>query len=91
LLAFVAVIPASAFACERCFGAGADSPTVAAIGVSMMTLLILVSFVFTGIARFFNQSYQRSLDMTSGENPLANERPIQRDRQTRTSIKPDEQ
>jgi len=56
--------PGTAAACERCFGAGADSPTVAAIGLSMLSLLVMVGFVFTGIVRFFNQSNERSKQLS---------------------------
>ena len=52
--------PDVALACERCFGAGSDSPVVAAISLSMFTLLVVVSVVMTGITKFFTHSARRA-------------------------------
>ena len=56
-------VPSVAFACERCFGAAADSPIVSAIGISMLSLLVLVGFVFGGIFSFFSRSNARAREM----------------------------
>ena len=58
--AFWLLDPDIALACERCFGAGSDSPIVSAIGISMLGLLIMIGFVFGGIVAFFNQSNKRA-------------------------------
>lgn len=52
--------PAISSACERCFGAGSDSPIVSAIGISMLGLLVMIGFVFGGIVSFFNQANNRA-------------------------------
>ena len=52
--------PGVSLACERCFGAGSDSPIVSAIGISMLGLLIMIGFVFGGIVSFFNQANRRA-------------------------------
>lgn len=54
------ILPEVTLACERCFGAGLDSPIVTAIGISMLVLLAMIGFVFTGIISFFNQAHNRS-------------------------------
>jgi len=54
------VIPEEALACERCFGAGADSVTVRAIGASMMVLIVLMGFMGGGIFSFFNRANERA-------------------------------
>ena len=53
-------LPSVGLACERCFGAGSDSPIVSAIGVSMLGLLVMIGFVFGGIISFFNQANNRA-------------------------------
>ncbi|MCZ6756870.1 MAG: hypothetical protein O7C39_01175 [Bacteroidetes bacterium] len=54
------ILPEVTLACERCFGAGLDSPIVTAIGISMLVLLAMICVVFTGIISFFNQANNRS-------------------------------
>ncbi len=54
------VLPEVSSACERCFGAGSDSPIIRAIGISMLALLAMIGVVFTGIISFFNQANNRS-------------------------------
>ena len=54
------ILPEVTLACERCFGAGLDSPIVTAIGIAMLALLAIIGVVFTGIISFFNQAYTRS-------------------------------
>ncbi|QXD15953.1 hypothetical protein GQ464_003105 [Rhodocaloribacter litoris] len=58
---------AAATACERCFGAAADSPVVVAIGLSMLALLVLVIIVWGGIIGFFSHVEKRSRMLASGE------------------------
>jgi len=60
LAAIALASPASAVACERCFGAGSDSPVVTAIGLSMATLAIVTGFVLTGITKFFRDMTVRA-------------------------------
>ncbi len=60
--------PGISYACERCFGAGADSPLVTAIGFSMLSLLLIIGFVFGGIASFFNQANSRARELAGAED-----------------------
>ena len=52
--------PTAVLACEKCFGAGSDSPVVTAIGLSMATLAIVTGFVLTGITKFFRDMTVRA-------------------------------
>lgn len=58
--ALLAITPRAASACEVCFGVGADSPVVTAIGLSMLSLLLIVGFVLTGITKFFVDMSRRA-------------------------------
>jgi len=58
--AIVAIEPRVATACESCFGVGADSPVVTAIGLSMLSLLLIVGFVLMGITKFFVDMARRA-------------------------------
>ena len=64
-------LPEVSQACERCFGAGSDSPIVSAIGISMLALLTLIGVVFTGIISFFNQANNRSQSLAENEQGLS--------------------
>lgn len=55
-----ALIPEATLACERCFGAGADSATVRAIGASMMVLIVLMGLMGGGIFSFFSHTNERA-------------------------------
>lgn len=55
-----ALIPEATLACERCFGAGADSATVRAIGASMMVLIVLMGLMGGGIFSFFRRAHERA-------------------------------
>lgn len=55
------VSPEAALACERCFGAGADSATVRAIGASMLLLVVLMGFMGGSIFSFFNRAHGRAV------------------------------
>ena len=57
------LLPEAALACERCFGAGADSATVRAIGASMMVLIVLMGFMGGGIFSFFNRAHTRASEI----------------------------
>lgn len=61
------ILPEVTLACERCFGAGLDSPIVTAIGISMLALLAMIGVVFTGIISFFNQAHNRSRSIAEDE------------------------
>ena len=76
-----ALSPGAAAACERCFGAGADSPIVTAIGLSMLSLLVLMGFVFGGIFSFFNQAHTRTqtlaqIESSTSDDPSAIDDPV---------------
>jgi len=64
-------LPSVGLACERCFGAGSDSPIVSAIGVSMLGLLVMVGFVFGGILSFFNQANNRAKAIAAEDESAA--------------------
>ena len=68
-----AISPGAAAACERCFGAGADSPIVTAIGLSMLSLLVLIGFVCSGIFSFFNQAHTRTQLLAQIESSTSDE------------------
>lgn len=52
--------PLAASACERCFGAGSDSPVITALGLSMLSLVVVTGFVLTGITKFFRDMTLRA-------------------------------
>lgn len=52
--------PAIASACERCFGAGSDSPIVTAISLSMFALVVVTALVLTGVTKFFRDMTRRA-------------------------------
>ncbi len=58
--------PEASYACEKCFGAAADSPTVQAIGASMFGLLMMITFVFGGVFSFFNRAHTRGIAIAEG-------------------------
>jgi len=58
--------PETSYACEKCFGAAADSPTVQAIGASMFGLLMMITFVFGGVFSFFNRAHTRGVAIAEG-------------------------
>ena len=65
--------PSLALACERCFGAGADSPTVQAIVASMMALFVIFGVVFGGVFSFFNNQHSRTRMLASNpSDPVDN-------------------
>lgn len=73
--------PGAAAACERCFGAGVDSPIVIAIGFSMLTLLVLMGFVSGGIFSFFSQANTRAqilaqIESSTSDDPSATDDPV---------------
>lgn len=59
-LALLLILPQSAFACERCFGANVDTPTTQGIALSMLALLGITGGVSTGIVFFFLNIRKRS-------------------------------
>jgi len=62
----LATLPKGAYACEKCFGAAGDSPTVRGIGFAMLTLLCLTVVVWGGIILFFSNMEKRSHLLASG-------------------------
>lgn len=60
MLAILLILPGSAFACERCFGANVDTPTTQGIAFSMLALLGITGGVSTGIVLFFLNIRKRS-------------------------------
>ncbi len=60
-------LPETAHACEKCFGAAADSPVVYAIGISMLTLLVMIIGVWGGLLSFFRNMEKRRRMLASGE------------------------
>ncbi len=61
--------PASALACEKCFGAAGDSPVVYAIGISMLALLVTIVGVWGGFIAFFNKVEKRGRMLADGLLP----------------------
>ena len=61
------LLPQTAYACERCFGAGANGPVVQAISLSMLALLVMTVVVWGGIVTFFGNMEKRSKMLASGE------------------------
>jgi hypothetical protein len=61
------VFPQAAFACEKCFGAAGDSPTVQGISLAMLALLSITGVVWGGIMVFFNNMDRRAKLLESGE------------------------
>ena len=68
VLAGVALLlPETVYACEKCFGAGADSTVASAISLSMLALLVMTVVVWGGIVTFFNNIDKRAKKLASGE------------------------
>jgi len=65
--ALLLVIPDAAYACEKCFGAIGDEPTIKAVVMSMASLLIMVSVVGGGIGLFFVNMRKRIKMMEPGD------------------------
>ncbi|NNE36349.1 MAG: hypothetical protein HKN13_14015 [Rhodothermales bacterium] len=58
--------PGVAMACETCFGAAVDSEVTRGIGLAMLLLLIVVTFVFAGILWFFKNTMTRTRMLREG-------------------------
>lgn len=67
VLVAAALLPEAAYACEMCFGAAGDNPTVQAIAIAMMVLITMTSVVWGGIMLFFNNMEKRSKRLAAGE------------------------
>lgn len=52
--------PSVLLACDKCFGAGADSPIVTAVNLSMLALVLVTGTVLTGITKFFTNMNRRT-------------------------------
>ena len=52
--------PGVVLACETCFGAAGDSPTTRAIGLAMLSLLLMTGAVGSGIGAFFINMRRRA-------------------------------
>lgn len=60
-LALLLALPEAAYACERCFGAGAvDSPVTQGIGLAMLSLIGMTGMVMGGIMMFFVNMQKRA-------------------------------
>ena len=53
VFAMLLILPQTASACERCFGANVDTPTTRGIAFSMLALLGITGGVSTGVIMFF--------------------------------------
>ena len=58
--------PATAAACESCFGAAVDSEVTRGIGLAMLLLLLVVTTVFAGILWFFRNMWDRTRRLKDG-------------------------
>ncbi|MFQ5568832.1 MAG: hypothetical protein ACE5G0_04105 [Rhodothermales bacterium] len=61
------MLPDVAYACEKCFGAVADSDTVRGISLAMLSLLGMVGLVWIGIGMFFINMRKRSKMLEPGD------------------------
>ncbi|RMH77299.1 MAG: hypothetical protein D6681_20965 [Calditrichaeota bacterium] len=68
-------LPDLAAACDKCFGAGVDTPTTRGIGMAMLALLILTTMIFGGIIGFFVHMNRRARLLASG-NYVINEQGV---------------
>lgn len=67
------ILPDVALACEKCFGAGVDNAITQGIGFAMLTLLVIVSTVFTGMGVFFVNVSKRSRRLAPGDTYISEE------------------
>lgn len=63
----LAVCPSVAYACETCFGVAVESEVTRGIGLAMLLLLVVVTFVFAGILWFFKNTMDRSRMLRDGQ------------------------
>jgi len=66
-LAFWAMGPTLASACERCFGAGSDAASVAAVSTSMFALLMMTVVVFSGLLSFVRKVAGNEMALDDGQ------------------------
>ncbi len=60
-------LPEVAWACEKCFGAGADTQTAESITASMLALIALTGVVWGGIGMFFVNMRKRARMLEPGD------------------------
>lgn len=62
----LALGPSVGYACGKCFGAGADSPTTYGISMAMLSLLLMMGVVWGGLGAFFIQVRRRTKQREPG-------------------------